>query len=96
MTFYRSMSRLAAVALCSAAVTGEPDLARAERQEGSVVVAAADCYRAAQRVAAERGGRVHSAQAATRNGRTVCVVVVVVPGRDGQRGRVIEVEVPAD
>ena len=59
-------------------------------------MAAADCYGIARRIAAERGGQVHSAEAATRDGRPVCVIVVLVPGRDGQRGRRMEMVVPAD
>ena len=94
----RYMSSLAAIALLGAGASGFPDVAPAQAAAGErvVQVAAADCYRTAQRVAAERGGRVHSAEAATRGGRTVCVIVIVVPGREGQRGRVVEVEVPAD
>lgn len=59
-------------------------------------MAAADCYAIGQRVAAQNGGTLARASAANRGGRAVCVVVVVVPARDGQRPRRMEVVVPAE
>jgi hypothetical protein len=58
--------------------------------------AAADCYAVGQRVAAQNGGTLARASAANQGGRAVCVIVVVVPARDGQRPRRMEVVVPAE
>ena len=66
-----------------------------ETPRPAVVEVQADCYAIGQRVAAERGGTLARASAATRGGRTVCVIVIVVPGKDGKRGQRQEIEVPA-
>ncbi|WP_280952984.1 hypothetical protein [Mangrovicella endophytica] len=50
-------------------------------------VAAADCSSAAAEAAAQTGGQVLSVSSRTQNGRTVCVVTVLVPGADGERPR---------
>jgi hypothetical protein len=57
--------------------------------------AAADCYSVGQRVAAENGGQLAKARPETRRGKTVCVVVVLIPAKDGQRPRRAEIVVPA-
>ncbi|MGN6467960.1 MAG: hypothetical protein ACTHLC_00080 [Rhizobiaceae bacterium] len=57
--------------------------------------AAADCYSVGQRVAAQNGGQLAKARPETRHGKTVCVVVVLIPARDGQRPRRAEIVVPA-
>jgi hypothetical protein len=62
---------------------------------GSYRVAAADCYSVGEQVAAQYGGTLANASASTQGGRQVCVVVVVVPAKNGQRARRIEVVVPA-
>lgn len=59
-----------------------------------VLVAQADCYAIGQQVAAERGGQLARASEANQGGRPVCVVVVLVPGKDGQRPRRTEIVVP--
>jgi hypothetical protein len=59
------------------------------------VSAAADCRSVGEQVAAERGGRYGGARLVTQNGQPVCVVVVVIEGKNGERGRRIEVAVPA-
>ncbi len=61
-----------------------------------VVAAADDCAAAGQRVAAAQGGTLTKATPAVQGGRNVCVVVVLVPGRDGERPRRVEVAVPAE
>ena len=87
MSIRTTMFRRAAAALCGTALASAPVVPAA---------LAADCYGIARQVAAERGGQVHSAEQATRNGRPVCVIVVLVPARDGERGRRMEIVVPAD
>lgn len=61
-----------------------------------VVAAADDCAAAGQRVAAAQGGTLTKATPAVQGGRKVCVIVVLVPGRDGERPRRVEVAVPAE
>jgi hypothetical protein len=77
------LASAAALAFASASIAGEP-----------VLVAQADCYAVGQRVAAERGGTLARASEANQGGRSVCVVVVLVPGKDGERPRRTEVVVP--
>ena len=65
-------------------------------QKGEVLVAQADCYAIGQQVAAENGGTLARAQSANRGGQEVCVIVVLVPGKEGQRPRRAEFVVPAN
>ncbi len=62
--------------------------------DGDVVLAASDCYSIGEQVAAENGGTLAKASQATQDGQPVCVIVVLVPGKDGQRPRRTEVVVP--
>jgi hypothetical protein len=57
--------------------------------------AAADCYSIGQRVAAQNGGQLAKVRPETRRGKNVCVVVVLIPAKDGQRPRRAEIVVPA-
>lgn len=59
-----------------------------------VVMVAADCYAVGQQVAAQNGGTLAKASSATRNGQSVCVIVVLVPGKEGERPRRAEIVVP--
>jgi hypothetical protein len=59
-----------------------------------VVVAQADCYSIGQQVAAQNGGTLARASQSEQGGQPVCVIVVLVPGKDGQRPRRTEVVVP--
>jgi hypothetical protein len=61
----------------------------------AVPAAAADCYSVGQQVAAQKGGQLAKARPETRRGKTVCVVVVLIPAKDGQRPRRAEIVVPA-
>ncbi|WP_418314184.1 hypothetical protein [Phyllobacterium zundukense] len=57
---------------------------------------AADCTSVGQQVAESQGGTLARATSVTQNGREVCVVVVLIPGKDGERPRRVEVAVPAN
>jgi hypothetical protein len=61
----------------------------------AVPAAAADCYSVGQQVAAQNGGQLAKARPETRRGKTVCVVVVLIPAKNGQRPRRAEIVVPA-
>jgi hypothetical protein len=56
---------------------------------------AADCSSVGQRVADAQGGTLARATSVVQNGKEVCVVVVLIPGKDGERPRRVEVAVPA-
>jgi hypothetical protein len=88
MTTFRATFRSAVLALACAGMLGAP---------ASVTPSfAADCFAIAQQFAAENGGQVAQADPAVRNGREVCVVVVLVPPKEGQRGKRIQRVIPAD
>ena len=57
--------------------------------------AAPDCHAIGQRHAAQAGGQLARATPETRNGQEVCVIVVLMPAKDGQRPRRNEIVVPA-
>lgn len=73
----------------AAAVSG---LAAGLELPTQVVTVSGQCRAVGQRVASQHGGRLASVNAETRNGRTVCVGVVVVPPRDGKTGETIPFE----
>ena len=56
----------------------------------------ADGYSIGQQIAAENGGTLARASASNQGGRQVCVIVVLVPGKDGQRPRRAQFIVPAN
>ena len=53
-----------------------------------------DCYAIGQQIAAQNGGTLAMATPEDRGGQRVCVIVVLVPGQDGQRPRRAEFVVP--
>jgi len=57
-------------------------------------LAAADCYAIGLQVAAQEGGTLAKASPATEGGQPVCRIVVLLPGKDGQRPRRAEFVVP--
>ncbi|MEO5757358.1 MAG: hypothetical protein ABIQ51_10945, partial [Mesorhizobium sp.] len=71
MNMARAISRSVLPALCVAA------LLAAQTVPGM----AADCYGIGQRIAAQAGGTLAKANEAKRGGQTVCVIVVLVPGK---------------
>lgn len=91
---FRTVVAAAVSVAVSCIATAAPGLAQSS--PASQRFAAADCYAVGQRVAAQNGGTLARASAANRGGQAVCVIVVVVPARDGQRPRRMEVVVPAE
>lgn len=61
---------------------------------GGVLFASGDCYAIGAQQAAQRGGQLARATVENRGGRTVCVIVVLMPARDGERPRRDEIVVP--
>lgn len=97
MKTLRSIFRSAMTALCAAGLFASA--AAAEQmplREGEYVVAAADCYAIGQQVADEHGGTLARASESNQGGQSVCVIVVLVPAKDGQRPRRVQVVVPAN
>lgn len=84
MKTFRAISSLAAVGLFSAGLFGAGP------------AAAADCYSIGQQIAEQNGGQLANVREANKGGQTVCVVVVLVPGKDGGRPRRQEFTVPAN
>jgi hypothetical protein len=82
----------AALALSQAAAAQE---ALPQDADEAIQMAAADCYSIGEQVAAQYGGTLAKASASNRGGQTVCHIVVLVPGKDGQRPKRIQVDVPA-
>lgn len=95
MKTFRSIFRPAMTALCAAALFGASATA-APSGSGEYVVAAADCYSIGQQVADQHGGTLAKASQSNQGGQSVCVIVVLVPAKDGQRPRRVEVVVPAN
>lgn len=82
---------------CAALAVAMPALAETaawSAADGGVQMAASDCYSIGEQVAAQNGGTLAKASQATQNGQPVCVIVVLVPGKDGQRPRRTEIVVP--
>lgn len=96
MNTLRSIIRSTVVGLCGLGVAGGQTLpAIAAGVDEPYIVAAADCYAIGQQVAAQNGGTLAKASQADEGGQPVCVIVVLVPGKDGQRPRRMEIVVPA-
>jgi len=97
MNMTRSLFRSAAMAFCLTGLVASQSVAAPATGQGNedvVLLAAADCYAIGQQVAAQNGGTLAKASAATQGGQAVCVIVVLVPGKDGQRPRRSEFVVP--
>ncbi|MEX0345035.1 MAG: hypothetical protein AB3N20_08945 [Rhizobiaceae bacterium] len=84
---------LAAGLSVSGALAGVPR-ANQPSSAQAVTLVAGDCYAIGQQVAAQNGGTLAAARAASRGGKKVCVVVVLIPGKNGQRPRRQEIIVP--
>lgn len=97
MKTLRSHFRTATLALCAAGLFASQAMAMpvvAPDQDSPIVLAASDCYAIGQQVAEQNGGTLAKASQSTRGGQPVCVIVVLVPGKDGQRPRRSEIVVP--
>ncbi len=100
MKAFSSHFRTAMLVLCAAGLLVSQavalPVATTPDQSDPVLLAASDCYAIGQQVAEQNGGTLAKASQATRGGQPVCVIVVLVPGKDGQRPRRTEVVVPAN
>lgn len=100
MTQFRTLLRKAAIGISMAgmfassvvaaplavpSVPGGPNL---------VVTVSGDCYAIGMQQAAQVGGQLARATPEVRGGQQVCVIVVLMPARDGQRPRRNEIVVP--
>jgi hypothetical protein len=85
---------LVALALSATAAVAGPVAPSADVPD-PVVRVDGNCNAIAQQMAAQYGGRAR-ASLQDRGGQKVCVVVIVVEGKDGQRGERIEQVVPLD
>lgn len=101
MNSFRTFFRLSILALCAAglfavqasAVPFAPPAAFSDGA-GLVMPIASDCYAVGQQVAAQKGGTLAKASQSTQGGQPVCVIVVLVPGKEGERPRRSEIVVP--
>lgn len=80
--------------LCGAALFSLPAVAKGASADQRYRVAQSDCYSIGQQVAAQNGGTLAKASQAEQDGQPVCVIVVLTPGKDGQRPRRQEIVVP--
>lgn len=54
----------------------------------------ADCFALGEDVAAQKGGTLAKATPDTEGGQPVCRVVIVIPGKDGERPKREEIIIP--
>lgn len=92
--FRSALAGMVAVAIAAADALAAP-LVVAPAAPVLVQPAQADCYSIGQQIAAQNGGELARASASKQGGRTVCVIVVLVPGKNGQRPRRQQFVVPA-
>lgn len=62
--------------------------------EAPLLVQGGDCYAIGEAVAAQNGGTLASANDAQQNGTPVCQVIIVVPAKEGERPKRMEIIVP--
>jgi hypothetical protein len=97
MTILSRTIRSATAALCAAAFLAAEASAMpiaAPKKADLFTTVASGCYAIGQQVAAQNGGTLAKASQSNRGGKPVCVIVVLVPGKNGQRPRRTEVVVP--
>jgi len=79
----------------SAIPTGVAALPLAPLQPPSLVMQVqANCNAVGQQIASQNGGTLAKASSEQRGGQAVCVIVVLIPARDGARPRREEFVVP--
>lgn len=88
------ISGLAVAGLATAHAAASPLRSAGPAYKETVILAQSDCYAIGQQVAAENGGTLARASQAQRGGQAVCVIVVLVPGKNGERPRRTEIIVP--
>jgi hypothetical protein len=79
---------VSSVAAAPLAVPSMPD------SSGMFVPVSGDCYAIGMQQAADVGGQLARATPEVRDGQQVCVIVVLMPARDGQRPRRNEIVIP--
>ncbi len=92
-----SRFRQVALALCAcglAAAQAKALPVGSPQRQSMLVSVASDCYAVGQQVAAEKGGTLAKASQSTRGGQSVCVIVVLLPGKEGECTRRAEIVVP--
>jgi hypothetical protein len=100
MNTNRTLLRTAAALMLAGAFAAneanaaQPILPERPTNSQNIILAAADCYAVGESVATQNGGTLAKASADEQNGQSVCVIVVLVPGKDGQRPRRQEFVVP--
>jgi hypothetical protein len=85
---------LGAAMLAATSATAAPARFSPPAMEPGAELASGNCNAVGQQTAQQMGGQLHSASMENQNGRPVCVIVVVIPGRDGNRGQRERVVVP--
>jgi hypothetical protein len=85
MKLKRTFTFASLVVLGSLAVTPWPSTAYAD-----------DCYAVGVKLAADKGGQLARAIPAVQDGKPICRIVILLPGKDGSRPRRAEFIVPAD
>lgn len=60
----------------------------------NIKTVSAECTAVGKQVAEEQGGRLSRVTPTVQNGQPVCVIVVIIPAKDGERPRRVEVAVP--
>lgn len=65
-----------------------------EHPPENLLFADADCYAIGEDVAAQNGGTVAKAVPVTQDGQAMCKIVVLVPGKEGERPKRQEFVVP--
>lgn len=100
MNTFFTLLRKATIGLTVASLLASPALAMplpapaAPAASAEVILASGDCYAIGMQQAAQAGGQLARATQEVRGGRQVCVIVVLMPARDGQRPRRNEIVVP--
>ncbi|WP_208435298.1 hypothetical protein [Bartonella phoceensis] len=63
---------------------------------GADSVLAAGCAEVGRKVAAQENGVLVRSKPVVQDGKDMCMIVVVVPAREGEKLRRVEIFVPAD
>jgi hypothetical protein len=97
MKEFRPMLRFAVTALSGLALLTSQASAMPAAPLGAenlIVPVQSDCYAIGEQIAAQNGGTLARAAPSTQGGQPVCVIVILVPGKDGERPRRVQMVVP--